>query len=170
MAKFNNIPDFSAMGKQLKKEALIIAKKEGVDFFQDSFVNEGFTNGSFEKWEARKNPSDYKILSVTGDLMKSIQVFSANQKRIVFGSDEEYAQIHNEGGTMNIKITEKSRKFFWAMFYHTNEVKWKWMALTKKDSLQVTIPKRQFIGESKTLMKQLDNTIGNRILTLFKQL
>ncbi len=170
MSKINEIPDFLSIAKKLKKNAVIIAKKEGVDWFVNSFENEGFTNTSLEKWESRKTQADYKLLQVTAYLKNSIQVFSANSKKIVFGSDAQYAEIHNEGGTISVSVTKKSRKFFWYMYKKTGETHWKWMALSKKDKMTIRIPKRQFIGESKGLMNSLDQKISKQIKTLFKQL
>lgn len=170
MAKINKIPDFEAMGKQLINDIRIIAEKEGVDFFQGSFDNEGFTDVGFEKWQQRSETIDYKILQRTAYLKNSIQVFNSNNERIVFGSDAEYAQIHNEGGKVVIPITEKSRKYFWFMFKATGVERWKWMALSKKESMNFIMPKRQFIGESQTFMNLLDQELKDLINTRFKQL
>jgi hypothetical protein len=43
------------------------------------------------------------------------------------------------------------------------------MALTKKDSFRVVIPKRQFIGESATLMGDLDSWIAAEINKRFSK-
>ena len=74
-----------------------------------------------------------------------------------------YAAIHNEGGTITVKVTEKMRKYFWAMYYKTQDSRYKWMALTEKETLTIHIPKRQFIGESYTLNKQLEKLIIEEI-------
>jgi phage gpG-like protein len=172
MSKINNIPDFLGMATQLKKDAVRYAAIEGVNFFQDSFQNQGFTNQGFEAWPKRKNDVDpgRKILIKTAFLMQSIQVFDKNEKRIVFGSDAEYAEIHNSGGIVKIPITQKSRKYFWVMFKVTGNTMWKALALTKKESITITIPKRQFIGESATFMNKLDNWAIEQIQKRFKNL
>ena len=51
------------------------------------------------------------------------------------------------------------RKYFWAMYYKTQDSRYKWMALTDKEVLSIHIPKRQFIGESFVLNKQLEKLI-----------
>lgn len=172
MNKINNTPDFLGMAKQLKKDAVRYAAVEGVNFFQDSFYNQGFTNEAFEPWDKRKNDLDpgRKILIKTSFLMQSIQVFDKSDKRIVFGSDAEHAAINNDGGTVKIPITQKSRKYFWVMFKVTGNGMWKALALTKKQAITITIPKRQFLGESATFMNQLDNWIKHEILKRFKNL
>lgn len=172
MSKINKIPDFLGMATQLKKDAVRYAAVEGINFFQDSFYNQGFTDEGFEPWQQRKNDIDpgRKILIKSAFLMQSIQVFDKSEKRIVFGSDAEHAEIHNNGGIVKIPITQKSRKYFWLMFKVTGNSMWKALALTKKESITITIPKRQFIGESATFMRQLDEWVKNEILKRFKQL
>lgn len=172
MNRINKTPDFLGMAETLKKDAVRYAAVEGVSFFMDSFQNQGFTDEALEPWAQRKNDLDpgRKILIKTGDLMNSIQVFDKNERRIVFGSEAEYAGIHNDGGTVKIPITQKSRKYFWVMYKVTGNGMWKAMALTKKTAITIVIPKRQFIGESATFMSQLDTWIKNEILKRFKQL
>lgn len=172
MNKINKTPDFLGMAQTLKKDLVRYASVEGVKFFVNSFQNQGFTDESYEAWYARKNDVDpgRNILMKSSFLMNSIQVFDANEQRIVFGSDAEYAAIHNDGGVVKIPITTKSRKYFWLMFSATGNTMWKALALTKKQSITITIPKRQFIGESATFRKELDTWILNEILTRFKQL
>ncbi|CAA0230747.1 phage virion morphogenesis protein [Tenacibaculum maritimum] len=170
MSKINSTPDFSAIAKKLKRNALIIAKKEGVDWFVNSFNNEGFTGSSFEKWEDRKTPMDYKLLQASSYLKNSIQVVSASNKKIVFGSDAPYSKIHNEGGIITVSVTKRSRKYFWYMYKATKKEYWKWMALTKKNRMTIRIPKRQFMGESEGLMKKLNNKISIQIQKEFKNI
>jgi len=170
MSKINKTPDFLKMGKQLIADIRIVAEKEGVDFFKSSFDNEGWTDGGFEKWQKRTDTINYKILSKTGYLKNSIQVFNSSNEQIVFGSDAEYAEIHNNGGTVTIPITAKSRKYFWFMFKATGVERWKWMALSKKESMSFVMPKRQFIGESQSFINYLDEELKELINSRFKQL
>jgi len=58
------------------------------------------------------------------------------------GSKVEYAAIQEKGGTTHPKVTEKSRRFFWAMYFKTGEDMWKGLALTTKTTLDITIPAR----------------------------
>jgi phage gpG-like protein len=172
MSKINKTPDFMRMADELREDAVRYASVEGVNFFQNSFYNQGWTDEGFEAWQQRANDVDpgRKILIKSAFLSNSIQVFNANKERIVFGSDAEYAEIHNNGGVVSIPITAKSRKYFWFMYMETNNSMWKALALTKKESITITIPKRQFIGESATFMRQLDTWLLNTIKTRFKQL
>lgn len=172
MGKVNNTPDFLKMSNTLKKDLVRYASVSGVNFFQDSFQNQGFTNDYFEAWQKRKNDLDpgRKVLVKSSFLLNSIQVFDANEKRITFGSDAEYAEIHNNGGSVKISITPKARRYFWFMFKVTQNSMWKALALTKKQTITINIPKRQFIGESATYLKQLDGWVITEIQKRFKQL
>jgi len=55
--------------------------------------------------------------------------------RFIFTILLPYARIHEEGGS--ITITSQMRSFFWAMFFDTGDLKWKYMALTKKTSFKI---------------------------------
>lgn len=160
------------MAALIQKDLVRYAARKGVNFFQDSFYNQGFTDASLEPWEQHKHDIDptRKILIKSSFLLDSVQVFSKSKERIVFGSDAEYAEIHNNGGTVKISITEKSRKYFWFMYKATGKGMWKALALTKKESLLIKIPKRQFIGESSTLLNQLDDWLVKTIQNRFKAL
>ncbi len=84
-------------------------------------------------------------------------------RRLDFGFeiDVPYLPIHEFGGTrpaFSIIKTDKMRRFFWAMFYKTNETKWKAMAL-KKGGVTIpatTYPKRPVIWPA------VDRALGDR--------
>lgn len=159
-------PDFTTLSKKIMKEAITIVETHAINFFKESFFKQGFTDESFQKWENRKQP-DYRaggaILTNSGHLRDSIEVAEKTNNSITIGTYAPYAKIHNEGGTINIPITKKSRKYFWYMYKQTNDEKWKYMALAKKNHIVLKFPKRQFIGESATLMRILDTELKKYI-------
>lgn len=167
------IPDFGKIAKSAINDSRRYAMVYCLNFFKDSFRKQGFTDQHFEQWENRESP-DYRpggaLLVSTSFLLESLKVLSNNKKQIVFGSYAPYAEIHNEGGMLKIKITKKSRKYFWYMYKKTNDEKWKRMALTKKDMMQVKIPKRQFIGESAVMMEGLNEWFFDYLVQKFKNL
>jgi len=55
-------------------------------------------------------------------------------------SAEKYALIQDRGGITHPTVTSKMRKFGWAMYYKTGDDKFKAIALTKKQKLDVRIP------------------------------
>lgn len=164
------MPDFMAMAEQLKLDLQSDAEIMGTDFIHNNFYKEGWHGSSFEAWEQKKQSNSYQLLRVTNYLFNSIQVASSTTERVIWEADAPYAQIHNEGGVLNIPITERSRKFFWFMFKATGEEKWKWMALTKNERFTVKIDKRQFMGDSEIFTSDWEAHAINEIITRFKHL
>ena len=165
-------PDFSAVFKKLLQDLPRYVEVTAKNHFIDSFHKQGFTNESFEPWDKRNQP-DYRpggaILTATGALRNSIHTIEANYQNVTIGTYAAYAGIHNEGGTITLPVTKKMKKYFWYMYKATQNDKWKWMALTKKQVLKLKFPKRQFIGESKNLMDNLDNWVFTEIEKRIKQ-
>lgn len=151
MNTINDVPDFEAMAAELKKNLVADLEKQGMDFIHANFKDEGFINNSFEPWPERSQPSTYGLLRVNNTLFNSIG-FDTKDTTVTFEADAPHAEIHNEGGILHLNplVTEKSRRFFWAMYMKTGVEMWKGMALTKKERLNITvkIPKRQFMGHS----------------------
>lgn len=173
MAKTNQIPDFEAMAREMLKEAPKDIAERARAFFLSSFIREGFTDYSFIPWVKRADPDlSGKILSQSLALRDSVKIVDARLERIEIRAGEglPYAAIHNNGGTITVTVTDKMRKFFWAMYKKTENEKWKWMALTKKEQLTITIPKRQFIGDSQTLNNNIQQWMSKHILNAEKNL
>ena len=166
------VPDFLSIATGLKNDMVRYAAVTGLNFFIDSFNKQGFTDTSFEPW-SKRNPDTRpggSLLVKSANLRNSLKVFEKSVEKIVFGTNSIYAKIHNEGGTINMTLTPKARKFFWFMYYATNDNRYKWMALSKKEHLSIKIPKRQFIGESATLMATLQTWTKNEIENRFKNI
>jgi len=129
------------------------------NYTMDAFDKEQWDG---EKWTKRKDGDSSRALLVghfgSANLKKNIR-FEVENDTVVIQTDTEYAQIHNEGGTIEQTPTPKQRRFFWAMFRQTKETHWKAMALAKK--LKIEMPKRQFIGESQELNEQIEAHILN---------
>jgi len=107
----------------------------------------------------------------TGRLKKSVRVISADETKIVVGTDVPYAKIHNEGGTINKTVSvkthtveqhtrmRKGRKE--SVKAHTKE------AHTRK--MNTKIPSRRFLGVRYTLTKRIENLITARFMRALKQ-
>lgn len=167
------VPDFKAFQKELMRDVFVIAERESVAFFKDSFDKGGFTDESFKAWDTRSQP-DYrpggKLLVATRYLYDSIEVAEKDKNSITIGSYADYSELHNEGGTVRIPITTQSRKFFWYMYKKTEDEKWKALALTKKTHIITNMPQRQFMGPSAKMMEIMDDQIKTQILHRFKNL
>ncbi|MDU1892745.1 MAG: hypothetical protein E6767_18855 [Dysgonomonas sp.] len=180
MARRNKPPDFLVQAKKILQQRPRMVAIESQKFFKDCFQKGGFTDEAFLSWKERLSPLGGKKVLIgkdnTMNLMQSIRVLEEGEERVRVGTDLVYAETHNEGA--QITVTDKMKKFWWAMYYEfAGKVRrtqngrisqsranlivnakaeyCKNMALMKVGS-KVKIPKRQFIGESKTLMKQFE--------------
>jgi phage gpG-like protein len=163
-------------------------------FFKASFTNQGFTDAGLVKWKKRipgtPNDKGRAIEINRGILKRSIRIKKASIDGAIVGPDDgiPYAEIQNFGG--KIPITPQMRRFFWAMYYQAQGGKqynvktkseahtkrnstlndtanfWKNMALTKEQFL--TIPARQFIGNSITLERDIKNYVTSELNKFFK--
>ncbi|MDR1172285.1 MAG: hypothetical protein LBL24_07525 [Bacteroidales bacterium] len=183
MSQPTPVPNFLQMGKQLKRIIRVRAAAESVKFFKDSFLKGGFTDGSLDPWPASRGPlTGKRTLYKKGILMRSIHVSSNTDRRIVFTSDTDYSDIHNNGG--KIIVTPAMKRYFWSQYYRWGGGKTKgkgkkavsgnaraeWckrMALKKVGSV-IVIPKRRFMGESKTLMAQLNRIFADETVRIFQ--
>jgi phage gpG-like protein len=82
----------------------------------------------------------------------------------VYGTEVPYAAIHEQTGA---RKTEKSRRFFWAMFYQTNQMMWKAMAITKKRFF--IIPPRPYLSPAaEEVEKDMPKIFTERMKVLLK--
>lgn len=139
--------------------------------------------------------SQYKtLMSSRNHLFSSINYTPGIAKVTIF-NDVVYAAIHNEGGTVHPKITPKMRRFAWAKYYELKgkqkgarkprkgqkngtsqsagnlpdsgeAEKWKRLALTKKETLTINIPQRQFMGQSAELDAKISAYVEKEVLRI----
>jgi phage gpG-like protein len=143
---------------------------ESVKHFKRNFQQEGFDG---TKWETRKSKrsgstNSQKILTFSGELSESID-YRIEGNSVIISSDKPYAQIHNEGG--RITVTDKMRKFFWAMHYKAKESsdtgmadQYKAFALSK----EIVMIRRKFMGESPELINNAADKIKRDLNTILK--
>jgi hypothetical protein len=71
----------------------------------------------------------------------------------------QYAMIQDKGGLTRPEVTDKMRRFAWAMFFKTKDDKWKWLALTKKSVLEIVIPRSHWftrpVETSKSMLDEM---------------
>ena len=131
------------------------------------------------------------LLSSRNHLFSSIKYIPSDY-RVKVSNELVYAPIHNWGGTVSITVTDRMRRFAWARFYKASGRKrkadtgqkkgkkrrrkqtmdnpqasfWKGLALTKKKKLNIHIPQRQFLGESKELTDKINERMEKEIRTI----
>lgn len=151
--------------------------------FDKNFERKAFFD---QKWrQSRFFHRKGSLMIRTGKLRRSIQS-KITKNGIRFTSAMPYADIHNNGG--EITVTEKMKRFFWAMYYKSagaikttktgkisqsgrNEklraeaLGWKALAL-KKIGSKIKIEPRQFIGHH----PQIDTAIREIVNKNLKEL
>jgi phage gpG-like protein len=160
--------------------------------YQDNFRNQSFTDGGNHPWpKTKRQQSGGKsaaanygaLLSSRNHLYSSIK-YVPSDYRVKVANELKYAPVHNWGGTTSPTVTKKMRKFAWANYFKEAGIKktdskqekktkaeeasenanrWKALALTKKNKLNIQIPQRQFLGESKELTDRINNTMETEI-------
>ncbi|MBB4117874.1 hypothetical protein GGR32_000146 [Mesonia hippocampi] len=145
----------------IKDDLLDIIEVEGLEHFEESFDNEGFTDEHLEKWKARKvedkrgrDITRYRTNRVgragelnqygrqnegrailtghdSGDKLRHSLKSRKISKGVEFSSDKEYAEVHNEGDDNH--------------------------------------EQRQFIGHSKVLDAKIFRQVDKRLDNIFKK-
>jgi len=167
---FNSvINNISQRIERNKKAAIILAANEAVNFSVNRFDEQNWIDTHTEPWASRKHGAERDkgraLLIDSGHLRNSIRIITITGNKITIGtSGIEYAKIHNTGGITHPRVTQKMRKYAWAKYKTTKNPKWKGIALTKKETLDVKIPKRQFMGKSMYLSKRLRRIVFSQLL------
>lgn len=167
----NKIKEIQRKYKNLKRRLPRLVGQVAVNFSKDNFRRQGFLDGGrVNKWKKRKynNSNQGKaILTQSSRLKKSIAIVRASPSEIVIGTrGVDYGKIHNEGGKINQKVTNKQRAFFWAKYKATGNEMYKRMAMAAK--LEIRIPRRKFMGNSSDLQQQMARKIKLELLKIFK--
>lgn len=163
--------------------------------FVKSFRNQGFEDDSIQKWKPRKgeimgsgiakvtkkSKSSRAILVKSGDLRRSVRVISKSYRSIVIGSDLPYAQRHNDGEKIGYSyVRPHDRKHFFSTTvkggFQGTYVKRRSKKIeiigsidkVRGHSRKLRMPKRQFIGHSNKLIRQLRAKLDSRIVNVFK--
>lgn len=179
MATFKDLDDFfKRLDSDFARRAVprIIAER-ATEFYKERFTLKVDVDG--KPWPDTSKPVKRGSLMVrSGALMASVKPSVVTEERVRIsagGTKVPYAKAHNEGETITIPVTPQMRKFAWAMHYKTaktaNRKKdvglsyqadgWKGLALTKKQTLIIKLPKRQFMGHS--------NLLNSRLMESFKK-
>lgn len=172
----NEMPDFEKMADEVMNGLAKDVAKHALSFFVDSFNKQGFTDVNFIPWVKRldtEKDMGNPLLDYTGTLKDSLHISQQTPERIEIQTEPSipYAEIHNTGGVIEVTVTEKMKKYFWAAHLKTGIEKFKYMALMKTGKmLKIKIPQRQFIGNSYTLNEQLDKMIIERMKNSVKNI
>lgn len=88
----------------------------------------------------------------SGALIDSIITVKVNQFRIDIRVEVPYGAIHEYGGT--VTITERQRRFFWAMWMKTSDEMWLALALSTTYTIKAKPYVRPAIDEGRRMAAQ----------------
>lgn len=134
------------------------------------------------------------LLSSRKHLFKSVK-YMPTDYRVVVADELSYAPIHNWGGSISVSVTDRMRHFAWARFYNAAGIKrkaatgkrkgkkrnvsakaqspqaqfWRNLALTRKTKLNIRIPQRKFLGESKELSQKINSRMEEEIRNILNK-
>ena len=155
-----------------------------VGFSKDRFRAQNWADTSRESWKprsantwGRKERSGRAILVDSGRLRRSIRVIHVDENSAIIGTDVPYARAHNEGysgtvkqnvraftrnktkyGVIRGKQLKRSTKISYGRV-KTGDVNVK--AHTR--TITQKIPRRQFLGQSALLNRQIERMMTNEI-------
>lgn len=152
-----DFPDFSKTQYRLSEVFQNLptwAGNAALNFYKDSWRRKGYINSRFERWPKRKSGDDSRQILIgrgSGHLRRSLRL-RVNRYSFVVWTDREYAEIHNEGGTIVQTVTKQQRKFFWRRYYEAVKIGHKsqaemWRRMALSETLTIEIPKRQFMDK-----------------------
>jgi phage gpG-like protein len=158
-----------------------------VNFFKDRFRREGWQDSGFSKWPSRKDEGNKRrnkrrgTLIKTGALLRSIRITSHGEGFVRVGSDRKYAQVHNEGGQINVsmKVRRHTRRIYQTKTIKTTDKAGKERNRKKRSfsgevnvrahtrSVNFRMPQRRFMGDSKLLNRRIEAQLQKNLNTIF---
>lgn len=156
-----NFRKFESHFKQVLQYAPGMLGNDAVNFFLDRFKDQAWLGSTREAWPARKVNTKWgktkrngrAILVDTGRLRRSVRITAVGSMSVTIGSDVPYAKAHNEGLTLGLIQDVQS---------HTRKVNKGAKTVTvsgHKRRVDMKIPRRQFMGYSQYLDKQLQRRL-----------
>lgn len=167
----------------MRRKMPIHAGRLAKDHYQDNFRKSGYVNGGLHKWHKSRRlssrgkdaASNYGTLLSSRNMLFGAIKYIPGDGKVKVSNDLAYAPAHNWGDTLHPTVTPKMRRFAWAKYYQAGggqkkategakstenkepaeALNWKRLALTKKEKLDVKMPQRQFLGESKELTEKI---------------
>lgn len=146
----------------VKRRLPLMLGNEATNFFRDSFRRQGWKDRFTEMWRAR-NPKYAQrnqgraILMNTGRLRNSIRLIKYSFALTEIGTDVPYAAAHNWGFKGRVNVPKHQRRSRDGSYHEV-----------QAHSRQMNMPRRQFMGNSDSLEKELERIIESEIDKIFK--
>ena len=161
---------------------------DAVNFFLDRFRYQNWLGNTTEPWKARKAVTRWgktprnngrALLIDSGRLRRSIRITSVHAMQVTIGTDVPYAKAHNEGMRLGLiqQVKQHERKKTKLGIVKTTHLKTRtkiqYGRMDTGDRIVVhahtrridqNIPRRQFMGNSPVLAKQLQRRLQAELL------
>lgn len=151
------------------------------NFSKARFREQGWRDTTAQPWAKRKRETSSDngraILVATGELRRSIHARARDMTIMVY-SDKPYAQAHNEGvsDTVTDRVSEHNRRSHSRKAYTRADGRAVAAATVAAHTVggftrkrNMNLPKRQFIGQSAALDKEITTTLEKSINMAIKQ-
>lgn len=169
--KAADLPRILKQLKELERNMPTVIGNEAVNFFKDRFRKQQWLDSSTEAWAPRSTRSETRkrdkkagraLLVDSGRLRRSIRILAKLAGYVKVGTDVPYAQMHNEGLTVNKTVTVKQ--------HQRKNRKAKGMATVKSHPrrMNLTMKRRQFMGKSQWLENRIRKIVSLLILKAIK--
>lgn len=157
--------DVTITGEIPKAQINARESMQRVSKLMDRAIELNFLLGGRPAWPALKSGGETPLVS-SGRLKNSREYGSgSNFAYVTVGKDLAYARIQREGGVIKVPINNKSRGYFWAMWYQTGDEKWKNFALSRRSEFIIYIPPREYLSIPQQDLFEMLEVIGSGIIT-----
>lgn len=161
-----------------------VAGKMALKFFVDSFNRQAWLDNSSMPWKQRKGNKDSNravlVGKGSGRLRRSLRITSITPTTVTIGSDVPYAKVHNEGFKGTVSVREHTRNRFSSQKVGSGKIlkSGKEGMRTMKSisgssnvrahTMRMNMPRRQFMGDSAIMSKQIERQITADIMKAFR--
>lgn len=143
-----------------------------VNFSKERFRSQNWLSSTSKPWQSRKRQIKGKrgVLIRSGRLKRSIRIVMTSHNSVTIGTDVPYAQIHNEGGRVNVtqNVSSHNRKAHSRRRKGRKESVKAHQVQAHNRKVNFIIPQRQFLGNSTVLDRQIEQTLNNELIRVIK--
>ena len=153
---------------------------EALHFIDDNFRMGGFQGATFKPWLPTKKPNyprPHKTLILTATLRRSF-IKTDGPDAVTISTDLPYAQIHNDGGVINIPsrgaiLNYRGVNGKLKLSKTQNEGQQRRITAQRRGTIgahTIHMPQRQMIGNSPILTKRCETVIVRKVTAALKNI
>jgi phage gpG-like protein len=167
----NGFKEFEIKAKAALYQFAQESGAEMLNFYKDSWRNQGFTDKSLVKWERRKMPRLYRKGSTITKKDRSTRTINKAARKTITNDSKRAILV---GQARDTRLKNSLKKKVTGLTIETNTDKVYAQVHNEGGNAgrgrKVRIPQRQYMGESETLYKKLESNFENIMLKTFNNL